>query len=81
MSGFERSPAYRAAQEKRSRRSPYRKPGSRDFGQRYVVSYVDGTGQRRNFGFTDDLVEARKWAVKIKKNPMWGAARIQERRP
>lgn len=47
---------------------------------RYVVSYVDGTGQRRDYGFTNDLEEAHGWVTKIRANPMWDAAKIRERR-
>ena len=54
--------------------------GWSDNGERYVVSYVDGTGQRRDFGFTDSLDEARGWVKKIKEHPMWDAAKIRERR-
>lgn len=51
-----------------------------DQGERYVVSYLDGTGVRRDFGFTNDEGEARKWVTAIRGNRMWSAPKIRERK-
>ena len=69
-----------AAQLHNSRRSGWRQPGARDDGQRYIVSYVDGTGQRRDYGFTDVLGVAQSWVLKIERNPLWGAPLIRDRK-
>lgn len=81
MSGFERSPAYRQAQIQRSRRSPHRsKPGTQDHGQRYVIRYHDGTGQRRDFGFTDSADEAARWLREVQAHPVWTRGKIVDRK-
>lgn len=56
-------------------------PGSRDRGQRYVVSYRDGLGTRRDFGFTDDRKEAAEWKTQIDTGGRWTGAEIRERVP
>ena len=60
------------SQRTKSMKSCYRSiPGARDRGQRYVVTYRDGLGERHEFGFTDDVREARAWIGKIAANPTW----------
>jgi len=43
------------------------------------VTYCDGLGQRREYGFTDDLEIARDWAIKIQANPCFSKAKVKDR--
>lgn len=68
------------SQRRKSMRSCYRNiPGARDKGQRYAVTYLDGMLQRREFGFTNDAREARRWVKKIDENPVWSEPKIEDR--
>lgn len=53
--------------------------GWSDNGERYIVSYADGGGLRRPYGYTNSVDEAREWAKKIKENPAWDAVKIRDR--
>lgn len=70
------------AHRKASMRSCYRYlPGSQDKGQRYVVSYRDGLGADRDYGFTDDLAQAQTWLRVVSKNEMWSGCCVRDRQP
>lgn len=69
-----------ASQLKNSQRSSWRGiPGALDTGQRYKVTYCDGTGLRRVYGYSDDLGEARKFADRIRQNRSFGRVKIVDR--
>ncbi len=62
-------------------RSSYRGiPGQRDKGERYMVTYLDGVGERREFGFTNDHRLARTWVTRIDANPVWSEPVIVDRK-
>lgn len=50
-----------------------------DRGERYRVTFRDGMGTRRIFGYTNDEAEARQFCAKVYSNPMWTDARISDR--
>lgn len=53
--------------------------GKRDCGQRFMVTYLDGLGKRRIYGFADDRDVAECYVDQIKRNPAWHGARIRDR--
>lgn len=56
-------------------------PGKRDHGERFKVTYLDGTKRRCPFGFTNDREIAESFVDQIKQNPMWRSPRIVDRSP
>lgn len=56
-------------------------PGSQDEGQRYAVTYRDGLGTKRYYGFTDDTEEAARLLAAVRADSRWRGARIRDRRP
>lgn len=74
------SHALNRRQRNASMKSSMRGGGPRtDTGQRYVVTYKDGMGERRQYGFTDDIVQARSWVGKIAANPVFTKPHITDR--
>lgn len=70
----------RTKQRVNSYKSPYRNiQGARDTGQRYVVSYQDGIGERKDYGFTDSLEAAQGWVEQLGRRPSWSHVRIRDR--
>lgn len=60
---------------------PYQRsiPGKQDTGQRFKVTYRDGTGRLCPYGFADDRDVAESFVDRIKQNPLWSAPRIVDR--
>jgi hypothetical protein len=46
-------------------------PGAKDAGQRFVVHYRDGVGEKRIYGFTNDVAERDRFIGAIRKHPVW----------
>lgn len=68
-------------QRKASMRSCFRYfPGSRDEGQRYAVTYHDGVGTKREYGFTDDQDQAMGWLSILRADTRWSRAAIKDRK-
>lgn len=65
-------------QRRASQKSPFRHPGGQDKGQRFVVSYRDGVGTPRDFGFCD--TEERAKALLAKAAARWPTAIIRDRK-
>lgn len=53
--------------------------GTRDQGQRYRVTYCDGPGTRRVYGFTEALDEARDWVRKVEAHPVFHSPKLRDR--
>lgn len=53
--------------------------GERDSGQRFVVTYRDGLGTRRAFGFTDDPAKAQGWLRQIDRHPVFTSGKLVDR--
>jgi hypothetical protein len=63
-----------------SRKSNYRLiPGARDTGQRFIVFYRDGAGEKRVFGFANDEKEREEFVAKIRSNPSWSRPTYMDR--
>lgn len=54
--------------------------GMRDEGQRYVVRYTDGSGDRRIYGFAETEQERDRFMSEIRKNRMWSNPKWSDRK-
>lgn len=70
------------SQRRNSRKSNWRTiRGTKDEGQRWKVTYKDGLGERRVFGYTDDVAELARFREQVTANSAFSDVVVFDRTP